>query len=193
MIKSFDEIYKQNIWGSSGTGSRYTKDNIKLVNKINDIIKQENIKTVCDFGCGDFQIMKHIDFEDIQYTGIDIVDNVIKQNINLYKCDNIDFKNIPNKVENYDLVIIKDVLQHHTDDFVIHLLQQLIQDNKMVLCINGYKFQRDKTKNDWEQRDINNLYRYHPLSSDKPPLTQFTHFENEKYTHRCKEYIIYKK
>jgi len=193
MIKSFDQIYKNNVWGSSGTGSRYTRDNVKLVKDINLVIKKNNIKTVCDFGCGDFQIMKHLDFENIKYTGIDIVEFIIKTNIENYKHDNIDFKNTYDKVENFDLVIIKDVLQHHTDYFVINKLQQLIDDNKFVFCINGYKFQRDKTKNDWNRRSIDNLYRYHPLSSDKHPLDKFTQFEIEKYTHRCKEYILYKK
>ena len=164
MINSFDDIYKKNIWttGSSGSGSNYTKRQYKLIQEINDFIKSNNIITVADYGCGDFNIMQHLDYKNIKYTGIDT---------------NIALK------ESYD----------HQDEDVIKYLNELINNNKYVYCINGYKFMRDPDKNKLDVRNINNRYRYHPLHSIKGPLLQFKKYEKSKYTYYAKEYIIYQK
>ena len=192
-LNSFDKIYEKNIWGSSGTGSKYTRDNIKYIKYLNDMIKDKNIKNICDFGCGDFEIMKHLDFKDINYTGVDIVKSVIDNNNDKFKKENINFKINEDIIKKYDLVVIKDVLQHHQDKYVEELLNQLIDDNKYVLCINGFKFLRKTEKNNWTIRDINNRYRYHPIHSIKQPLIGFKQYEINKCNHRCKEYILYEK
>ena len=192
-LNSFDKIYEKNIWGSSGTGSKYTRDNIKYIKYLNDMIKDKNIKNICDFGCGDFEIMKHLDFQHINYTGIDIVKSVIDNNNDKFKKENINFKINQDIITKYDLVVIKDVLQHHEDKYVEELLSQLINDNKYVLCINGFKFLRKPNKNNWTTRDIHNRYRYHPIHSEKQPLINFKQYEINKYNHRCKEFILYEK
>jgi len=194
MINSFDDIYKKNIWttGSSGSGSNYTKRQYKLIQEINDFIKSNNIITVADYGCGDFNIMQHLDFKNIKYTGIDTVQKVITEN-KQYEDDNIKFIKTEETPKGFDLVIVKDVLQHHQDEDVIKYLNELINNNKYVYCINGYKFMRDPDKNNLDVRNINNRYRYHPLHSIKGPLLQFNKYEKSKYTYYAKEYIIYQK
>jgi len=195
MIKSFDDIYKKNIWttGSSGSGSNFTKTNQKLINEINEFIKSNNILNVADYGCGDFKIMKYLDFKNISYYGYDKVDFIINKNNEENKNDNIKFINSEEIPKGFDLVIVKDVLQHHQDEDVIKYLNELINNNKYVYCINGYKFMRDPDKNNLDVRNINNLYRYHPLHSIKVPLLQFNKYEKSKYTYYAKEYIIYQK
>jgi len=151
MIKSFDDIYKKNIWttGSSGSGSNFTKTNQKLINEINEFIKSNNILNVADYGCGDFKIMKYLDFKNISYYGYDKVDFIINKNNEENKNDNIKFINSEEIPKGFDLVIVKDVLQHHQDEDVIKYLNELINNNKYVYCINGYKFMRDPDKNIW--------------------------------------------
>ena len=193
MINSFEKIYKNNIWGSSGTGSRYSKINQKLINELNDFIINNDIKRIADYGCGDFEIMKHLNFENINYVGYDKVDFIINRNKNNYENDSIQFINTDDIPKDFDLVIVKDVLQHHQDEDVIHLLNGLIQNNKYVYCINGYKFMRKPNNTVGESRNINNRYRYYPLHSIEQPLLQFKQYEIYKYTYYAKEYIIYKK
>jgi len=193
MINSFEKIYKNNIWGSSGTGSRYSKRNQKLINELNDFIINNDIKRIADYGCGDFEIMKHLNFENINYVGYDKVDFIINRNKNNYENDSIQFINTDDIPKDFDLVIVKDVLQHHQDEDVIHLLNGLIQNNKYVYCINGYKFMRKPNNTFGESRNINNRYRYYPLHSIEQPLLQFKQYEIYKYTYYAKEYIIYKK
>ena len=91
----FNLIYQENHWSSnesiSGDGSEiaYTK-NLRswLVKKINEL----DVKKLVDAPCGDFNWMKLVTQEvDIDYIGIDIVQDIIETNNKLYQNSNINF------------------------------------------------------------------------------------------------------
>ena len=69
----------------------------------------------------------------------------------------------------------------------------IIEKNKYVFSTNGYKFMRDPTKNNLEKRDISNQYRYHPISVEKYPLSEFKDYIKEKQTYHAKEMILFSK
>jgi len=191
---SFEKIYNNNIWRSgSGLGSNYSNRNKKLINELNDFIINNNIKYIADYGCGDFEIMKHLNFDNINYKGYDKVDFIINKNKNNYENDKTKFIKTDDIPEGFDLVIVKDVLQHHTDQDVIKYLDKLIKNNKYVYCINNYKWKTKPEKHIGEPRNINNRYRYFPLYSNDEPLLQFKEYELHKYTYYWKEFIIYDK
>ena len=194
MESKFSNIYSKNIWGSSGSGSKFSPDNKWFLNELRNVIDNYNIKNIADLGCGDWEIMKHFNFnEDEKYTGIDCVDFLIDGHIQNYSTPQVSFKcedisqDIP---KGYDLVIIKDVLQHHDDNSAIATLNQLLKYNKYVYCINGFKFMRDPTKNNWKKRVLDKKYSYHPISFDIDPFTQFKKYITEVKTRRAKQYII---
>ncbi len=192
----FTNIYKKNIWGSgSGSGSNISKDTLKYINILEDIIKNNNIKSICDIGCGDWNFSQFINYNNIEYLGIDCVNSVIKENIKKYKKININFEHkiisdnyIP---ENYDLIIIKDVIQHWTDEDIIKYFPLILKNNKYIFCTNGYKFMRDKNKNNITKRDINNKYRYHPVDINKYPLSLFKDNVINITNHRAKQLILF--
>ncbi len=193
MEAKFSNIYAKNIWGGSGSGSKLSHDNINYLNKITDIIEKYEIGSILDVGCGDWEIMKELELNKIHYVGIDIVKSVIENNINKYG-QSFRHYNVADGInENYDLIIIKDVLQHLEDDVITKIMNNLLEKGKYVFCINGYKFGRSPEKNDWTTRDINNRYSYHPVSSVKEPLIQHKDFIKERYFRRCKEYVLYTK
>lgn len=110
----FQKIYENRLWGGgSGSGSR-PKYTIKYRQFIMDFLKEHNIKSVLDYGCGDWQSSKLINWDGIKYIGIDVVPSVIEKNKNLYGKNNIKFcLNSANfKIPKVDLIIIKDVAQH---------------------------------------------------------------------------------
>ena len=191
----FDNMYKKKIWGGgSGTGSKMTMDNQWYLKKIQDIIKDKDIKTILDVGCGDWEIMKNLSYEGLVYDGIDIVKSVIDDN-KTYESNNIRFyhKNILKEdIENYDLIIIKDVLQHLEDYDIIKIMDKLMKKAKYILCVNGYKFGRTPEKNNWELRNIKNRYSYHPASIEKKPLIKYKGNMISKDLRRCKEYVLIK-
>lgn len=140
----FTNIYKNKTWQDnygteSGPGS-----SLECAKPYLDFLQQfcrtNNITSVLDLGCGDFNLMRHFDFTNINYKGVDIVEHIISQNINLYSSKNIKFE--VNSIceyyntEEFDLVICKDVLQHLSHDNINKILH--IKNYKYALYTNDY-------------------------------------------------------
>ena len=123
MDAKFSNIYEKNIWGSSGSGSNFSHANKFFLKELRTILDDNNIKTIADSGCGDFLVMKHFEFNsDEKYEGLDCVDFLIDSHNENYSTDNIGFicQDISVDVPSgYDLVILKDVIQHWDDDIIM--------------------------------------------------------------------------
>lgn len=81
----FNNIYKKNLWvNGSGTGSglKVTRGYRKFLAKF---FKKRQIKSVVDFGCGDWQFSKEIDWSGIDYKGFDVADYVLERNRQNYR------------------------------------------------------------------------------------------------------------
>tara|TARA_B100001094_G_C18184444_1_gene802872 strand:- start:2388 stop:3002 length:615 start_codon:yes stop_codon:yes gene_type:complete len=198
MEEAFTEIYKKNRWGNgSGSGSNMSPDNKKYIEILEGILKDYGIKTICDIGCGDWRFSQFINFKGCKYLGIDCVKSVIDENKKEYTKKNINFEH--KSVEDnyipsgYDLIIIKDVIQHWEDEDIIKYMNELIKNNKYVFTTNGYKFMRDKSKNELTKRDINNNYRYFPVDINKYPLNSIEMDCLMKHERRAKQMLLLQK
>ena len=118
--KIFTEKYIKNSWmgseSKSGPGSSL-HNNKKLLSLMCDFFKNNNIKSISDYGCGDFNWMKHFDFESVdRYLGVDIVEEMINQNTSKYETEKIKFKKLniieDDIKEKFDVILCKDVLFH---------------------------------------------------------------------------------
>ena len=130
--EKFSKIYNNNLWLSgeskSGEGSEivYTET---LRKWLIDLIKCLDIKTFVDAPCGDFNWMRLVLKEvDINYIGIDIVNELIEKNQLIYSSDKVDFRvaNIcENKMPDCDVVMVRDCLFHLSykdiNNFLINL------------------------------------------------------------------------
>jgi len=111
----FESIYLNNSWGfGSGHGSlpSVTKGYRRF---LQDFMKDNNIKSVVDFGCGDWQFSKYINWSGVEYIGLETVPNLVTRNNELYGNNNVRFMLSPDKyykIPKTDLLIVKDVLQH---------------------------------------------------------------------------------
>lgn len=136
----FSDIYKNNIWGGSGGGSSI--ENTELYRKyLERFLVDNKIKTVIDFGCGDWQSSRIINWHGIDYVGIDYVDEIVSANILKYMADNITFDYI-DKIEEFfdkkaDLLILKDVLQHWNNVEIDYFLGNVKNNFKYVLITNS--------------------------------------------------------
>jgi len=198
MEKQFTEIYDKKRWGSkdgkgsSGSGSNCSPDTKWYISLLMKHIEETGSKSICDVGCGDWEFSKTIDWSGLHYTGIDCVKSVIDNNIKFYQTDNIKFKHgeagdIP---EGYDFVILKDVIQHWTDEQIEVILPQIISKNKFVFIGNGYMFGRDKTKNNWTERSLDKIYKYHPVDISKRPLSGMGLNIKDVSHRRYKEFVL---
>lgn len=135
----FTKIYQENSWGiGSGDGSdkEYTEDYQNLL--VNFII-ENNIKSVIDYGCGDWQSTQFIEWNNIvdSYIGVDIVDNLIEHHNEHFASDVISFKTSEHfEFHHVDLIICKDVLQHLPNDDIEKLINQMTLNCKFILLTN---------------------------------------------------------
>ena len=138
--KAFEYVYEEAIWGkdekgngTSGYGStiEFNKNYIQF---IRDFIVKNKVKSVVDIGCGDWQFSDQIYHDlDIKYEGYDCVEHLInehkkrfseKSNYHFYTIngDNI-IKNI--HTANPDLIILKDVIQHWTNENIVNFFNSI--------------------------------------------------------------------
>lgn len=152
-------------------------------------MKEHNIETILDLGCGDWQFSQYVHWGDREYIGIDCVKSVIDDNVkkflkpdnNLFFC-HLDINDIFKcfKGVKYDLVILKDVLQHWDNEHIINFMDKLTkQGHKHILIINSYK------EAEAENRSIKNRYVYAKLDALKYPLNRYNpqviyHYRNKQ-------------
>jgi SAM-dependent methyltransferase len=141
MKDTFEKIYQQNEWHyGSGEGSliKYTES---YINFLQNFFKENNIKSVVDLGCGDWQFSQFIDWTGIRYYGCDLVESVIDNNKKHYSQPNISFHLLQeNNVElpDADLFIAKDVLQHWSNKSIKEFIPKLSKYPLSLItnCIN---------------------------------------------------------
>lgn len=114
----FSGIYENFGFGStesrSGPGSTLSETAI-LREKIRQLVRHKDIKTVVDIPCGDFNWMKEIVFNFETYTGGDIVEQCVASNNDRYGSSRIRFINfdlIQNSIPSADLLIVRDIIGH---------------------------------------------------------------------------------
>jgi SAM-dependent methyltransferase len=118
----FADVYKNRKWGTdhksefySGTGSD-EEHSYQYIQAVSDFIKNHSITTVVDLGCGDFRIGKRLtELNKINYTGVDVVEDLINYNNKNYKGGTIRFLHrniVRDTLPDGELCLIRQVLQH---------------------------------------------------------------------------------
>ncbi len=135
----FNLIYSNNLWGhGSGAGSlaENTTDYRKF---LHNFIRSNGITSVIDIGCGDWQFSKLIDWTGISYVGVDVSD-VVLSNTQKFTRDGISFLHADARTDplpSADLVIIKDVMQHWSNNDIQIFLPRL-NNFQQALITNGF-------------------------------------------------------
>ena len=125
MKHEFERIYADNEWKyGSGEGS-LPVHTAPYRCFIENFIKEHKIESVVDFGCGDWQSSRLIDWEGVKYIGFDIVPSVIEENRVRYSRPNVEFRIFKDQFSELpitDLLIVKDVLQHWSNEAIQRFL-----------------------------------------------------------------------
>ena len=145
MSTVFSNIYKNNEWNmgqnesKSGLGStlQYTENIRKELVKL---IHDKDIKSIIDVSCGDWNWMKLIQNELCDYTGIDIVESVIKNNSMLYSNEKTRFyckdfltilKGIP--TNSVDLLLCRHTCEHLPTEYNLEFINECKRVTKYLL------------------------------------------------------------
>lgn len=123
----FSDIYSKDKWaGGSGTGSS-PENTAEYRALIERFVRDHDITSVVDIGCGDWQFSRLIDWGEIDYLGLDTVPAVVRANRERFG-PRFRFELLDVSVDALplaDLAIMKDVLQHWPNDTVRAFLPQL--------------------------------------------------------------------
>jgi len=137
------QIYEQHLWGTnhqpfySGEGSH----NPTLVKPYLQVVQAflKSFKapiSVCDLGCGDFNIGKELVKYSQKYIGVDIVESLIDYNTKYFKASNLTFLCLDiakDDLPKADVVIVRQVLQHLSNTEIIAILEKLTQYKYILL------------------------------------------------------------
>jgi hypothetical protein len=135
----FEDIYERNLWGfNSGHGSlpSATKGYREYLQKF---LELNNIKSVVDYGCGDWQFSQYMDWSNIDYLGLEAVNNLVILNTQKFGSPNIKFKvslDDPIKLPKADLLIVKDVLQHFSNEDINKFIKNILPKFSFALITN---------------------------------------------------------
>ena len=138
----YTETYQKNLWGAaggdglqSGSGSRGLPADLYAA-MIKEFIVANNISKVLDLGCGDFAIGKDISSVCAQYTGVDVVKMVVERNTREFGSDKVRFQHlnvVQDELPNADLCLIRQVLQHLSNDQIRRILAKLGKYRHLVI------------------------------------------------------------
>ena len=138
MKNEFTNIYEKELWGrgkGSGAGSR-PKFNAPYISFLENFLRDNNIKSVIDFGCGDWQFSQYIDWGNVNYLGLDVVDSVIENNKKQFpEYSFISDTTVFPYLKDRELILIKDVIMHWPNEEIISFLVFVI----IVLYFNELK------------------------------------------------------
>jgi hypothetical protein len=139
----FTEIFHGNKFGgtesASGPGSdvyqtRVVRDELPIV------IYDYDVHKMLDIPCGDFHWMKHVNMKGVDYTGADIVTDLIRQNSH-YETSNIHFCTldlIKDRLPKVDLVFCRDCLVHLSDRDAIRALRNIFDSGSNYLLTTTF-------------------------------------------------------
>ncbi len=138
-----NQVYEMKLWGGtafdfySGIGSY----NPKIINPYLDALiaffdSYNKSLVVCDLGCGDFNIGKHLTKYTRKYIAIDIVEKLISRNKKIYKENNLEFCCLDiskDELPSGDCIILRQVLQHLSNTEIQAIINKIAVYKYIIL------------------------------------------------------------
>ena len=146
--KTFTEIYQSNFWGSaesrSGEGSTVMYAG-SLMETLIELIKEYKVERMLDIACGDWNWMKRLAERLPDYTGLDIVEELVVNNnlthgnshTRFVHTDSLSFLE-DQKDKSFDFLLCRHMIQHLPTAYNIQLLKEACRVSKRLL-ITSYR------------------------------------------------------
>ena len=139
---AMEQVYEKKLWGGntsvfySGEGSHLPEIVTPYIAVVSKFLQSfEYPITVCDLGCGDFNIGKELVKYSKKYIAIDIVEKLIEHNKKQFSANHLEFHCLDIATADLpkgDCAIIRQVLQHLSNAEVQNIIDKLV-DFKYVL------------------------------------------------------------
>jgi SAM-dependent methyltransferase len=166
MAAAFGLIHREDRWtNGSGPGS-HPDSTIEYRAFLARFMEANEVGSVTDLGCGDWQFSRYIDWSRASYTGLDVVPAIIDRNVQLYAAPTIEFR-LFKSLDDFpggDLLIAKEVLQHLPNETVCEYLGVIARRYRFALLTNAIE-PVDRANADIDFGD------WRPLRLDRPPFS----------------------
>lgn len=159
----FTEYYKNNAWGGkvsvSGRGSDFDQTKI-IIDELPKLLRDFNISNILDIPCGDFHWMKSVNLNGIDYTGADIVEELILENTGKYANKHTKFRHlnlIGDTLPKVDLVFCRDCLVHLSFKDIFLALDNICSSQSEYLLTTTFiqaKENSDITTGQWRTLNL---------------------------------------
>jgi len=141
--EAMEQVYKMKLWGDnqsdfySGIGSHNPELVLPYITVVTTLLASfEKPLTVCDLGCGDFNVGKELVKYTTKYVAVDIVKELITHNKKKFKEDNLEFHCLDLAKDDLplgDCAILRQVLQHLSNAEVQRILNKLINYKYVII------------------------------------------------------------
>ena len=140
---AMEQVYSMKLWGDnqtsfySGIGSHHPEIIEPYIEAVSYFLNSfKDPITVCDLGCGDFNVGKELVQYTNKYIAIDIVASLIDHNTKEFDLENLEFHCLDIAIDdlpNGDIVILRQVLQHLSNSEIHAVLKKLKDFKYLVL------------------------------------------------------------
>ena len=140
---AMEQIYEMKLWGGndhdfySGSGSHDSKIVNTYLESVTSFLQSfEPSLTICDLGCGDFNVGKELVKHSKKYFALDIVTKLIQRNKEKFKAENLEFyclNIVTDNIPSADCILLRQVLQHLSNKEVQAVLDKLSSYKYVIL------------------------------------------------------------
>jgi hypothetical protein len=144
MESTFTPFFTENLWGDdesvSGPGSSL-RSTAKLRRELPKLLQKIGARTLLDAPCGDFNWMKETQLGVEQYTGVDIIPDLIARNRKLYGNRQTQFFLLDltrDKLPRADVILCRDCLIHFSYRHTAAAIKNFKRSGCTYLLTNSY-------------------------------------------------------
>ncbi|NAS30557.1 methyltransferase domain-containing protein [Flavobacteriaceae bacterium R38] len=140
---AMEQIYEMKLWGNddsefySGIGSHHPEIINPYIKAVTSFLTSfETPLTVCDLGCGDFNIGKELVKHSKRYIAVDIVTDLIAHNKEKFAAENLEFHCFDIATDSLpqgDCAILRQVLQHLSNAEIQRIIPKLADFKYIIL------------------------------------------------------------
>lgn len=140
---AMEQVYEMNLWGGnkadfySGEGSHHPEIVNPYIAAVSSFLASfETPLTVCDLGCGDFNVGNQLVKHTKKYVAVDIVPSLIARNKETFKAPNLEFHCLDIATAPLpagDCAILRQVLQHLSNAEIESIVNKLAAYKYVIL------------------------------------------------------------
>lgn len=158
----FSSIHQSNLWADaesvSGRGSTLQRTGV-IRRSLPTLLENVGAKSLFDAACGDFNWMRRVALENIEYIGADVVPELITRNRRLYENENRSFVLLDitsEQLPTVDVILCRDCFIHLSSSHIHAAIAAFKRSNSVFLLATTHtSVQGNKEIRTGEWRSVN--------------------------------------